>query len=83
MLVSERGGTGGSPFMEMFEPERTRLMQQSVIVSMKLDALIEELHRAGVLGDEAIERITQKMTRLPFAPMREFERVGDVDFFFD
>jgi hypothetical protein len=82
VLVSERGDDPDQGGPGLFEPERSRLMQQAVIVNMKLDALIEELHRAGVLDDEAITRITQEVTRLPFAPMREFHRVGDIDLFF-
>lgn len=88
VLVSEQGDvTDPDPMSkaltELLEPQRTRLMQQSVIVDMKLDALIEELRRAGVLGEEAVARITQRVDRLPFARMREFERVGDVEFLFD
>lgn len=67
----------------LFQPERTRLMQQSVVTKMRLDALIEELHAAGVLGAEALARINRELTAVPFAEMREFNRANDVDEFFD
>jgi hypothetical protein len=82
VLVSEEGDDQEGGLSEMFEPERSRLMQQAVIVNVKLDALIEELHQVGVLGDEAIARVTQKVAPLPFVRLRQFDRVDDVDSFF-
>ncbi len=79
VLVSEEGDDQEGGLSEMFEPERSRLMQQAVIVNVKVDALIKELHRVGVLGDEAIARVTQKIAPLPFVRLREFDRVDDVN----
>lgn len=82
VLVTEEGDDQEGGFSEVFEPERSRLMQQAVIVNVKLDALIEELRQVGVLGNEAIARVTQKVAPLPFVRLREFDRVDDVDPFF-
>jgi hypothetical protein len=83
-LVSEIGddeADGQVDFVtRLIEPRSTRLVQQSVSLGAKLDALIEELHKSGALSDEAVARIENaEGTR---ASRREFERVGDVEAFF-
>jgi hypothetical protein len=66
----------------LFQPERMRLMHQSVLTKMRLSALIEELRLVGVLDDGAVSRINAKPEKLPFADMREFYRAHNVDEFF-
>jgi hypothetical protein len=67
----------------LFQPERMRVMQQSMTTKMRLDALIKELGQAGVLGTEAIARINAELSVFPFAEAREFSRANKVDEFFD
>ncbi len=84
VLVSEHGDTVGKLVgLQLFQPELTRMMQHTVITRMKLDALITELHQAGVLPSEAVDRLNREVDVLPFDLMREFERANDVEEFFD
>lgn len=80
VLVTEQGDED-QPFL-LFEPEKTRLIEQSVIVKSTLNALIEELERAGTLDGQAIGRVRAKTGHLEWSMMREFDRVGDVEAFF-
>jgi hypothetical protein len=82
VLVSERGDTAGKlAGLQLFQPELTRMMQHTVITRMKLDALITELHQAGVLPSEAVDRLNREVDVLPFDLMREFDRANDVEEF--
>ena len=80
ILVSEEGDDADG--VNLFEPEMTRLRQQSAMLRTRLDALIGELHRAGVLDDEGAARLGQEIIDVPFSSKREFDRVGDIEFFF-
>lgn len=80
VLVTEQGDES-EPLL-LLEPERTRLIQQSVAVKGTLNALIDELERAGTLDDQAIGRIKEKTDHLEWSMTREFDRVGDVEAFF-
>ncbi|GAB3003554.1 hypothetical protein LWP59_27675 [Amycolatopsis acidiphila] len=62
-----------------YEPAMTRLQEQSVIASIKLDTLITELQKAGVIGDAAVDRINNIPDPLP---RREFERTRNIMEFF-
>jgi hypothetical protein len=81
VLVSEEGDEPGN--FNLFEPEMTRLKQQSAILRTRLDALVGELQRAGVLDSEAAARLAQETIDVPFSSLREFDRVSDVELFFD
>jgi hypothetical protein len=84
VLVSEHGDTADRlAGLQLFEPELTRMMQHTVITRMKLDALITELHEAGVLPSEAVDRLNREVDVLPFDLMRKFDRADDVEEFFD
>lgn len=80
ILVTEQGDES-KPLL-LFEPERTRLIEQSVVVKSTLNALIDELERAGTLDNQAIGRLKEKTDHLEWSMTREFDRVGDVEAFF-
>jgi hypothetical protein len=85
VLVPEEGdaqGTGIPGLLQLVEPSRSRLIEQSVGAKLKIDAVIEELQRAGVLAGDAIERIQSAADSAPFAAVREYDRVPDVEDFF-
>jgi len=74
VLVTEKAMTK-RVFSEMFEPER-RADAASRDVNVKVDALIEELHQVGVLGDELSHGFTQKVLPCRLFALREFEPRG-------
>jgi len=82
--VSEQGDTTEQfAGLQLFQPELVRMMRHTVITRMKPDALIAELHEAGVLPDSALERLNREVDFLPFELMREFERADNMDEYFD
>lgn len=82
VLVPEQGDSQGPGFQQLMEPGMLRVTQRAAITKIRLDRLVQELERAGVLDSEAIARITQEITVIPFAAMREFEMADDVEDFF-
>lgn len=61
-LVAEQGDDDSDTPVQLLihEPDLSRLKERSIAHSQQLDALIQELHTAGVLNDEAIRRIDRK-----------------------
>ncbi len=80
-LVSEDGDEAAS-FVGFNEPEISRLLEQSMRTSAKVDALIAELQRAAALDGEAVERIRNATAGSSFEAAREFSRAEDVETFF-
>lgn len=81
VLVSEDGDD--TSIRRFNEPEMSRLEEQSVIATAKLDALIHELQQAGTLNADAVARINDVARALRPADRRVFDRADDVDSFFD
>ena len=75
----ERGGQG--QFL-LLQPEVTRMQQEGVLTNLRLDALIDELSRLGVINDDAKTRINATPEMLPFREIRRFDRADNVDDFF-
>lgn len=53
-----------------------------MIATTKLDALIDELHRAGVLDDDAVGRINSSAAAPLFSAWRVFDQAANVESFF-
>jgi len=86
VLVSEEGDIqreGYSGLEQLFQPGMHRLMEGTTVSKRRLDALIAELQRAGVLDEDAIDRINSAADGiLSFSEVREFDRAHNVDEFF-
>ena len=85
-LVGEGGDDQASgPFDSLNQPELSRTMEQCLILKARMDALVSELHRAGALGAEAVERIRNINTidDVSFADARELDRTVTIDSFLD
>jgi hypothetical protein len=67
-------------FDHLFDPWKQRLMEQSLRVKVGFDALLSEL--AGVLGGEAIGRITDSISRPDASGAREFDREYGIEDYF-
>jgi hypothetical protein len=85
-LVGEGGNDEATGvFDSLNQPELMRSMEQALIVKARIDALISELHQAGALGAEAVERIRSISTidGVSFAERRELDRAVNIDNFLD
>lgn len=84
-LVSQTGDVddGDLGILVVVEPEVSRLKEASIKGGRKVDALIQELHRAGVLSNEAIQRISDFAKNPPAETLREFDRAHNVEAFMD
>jgi len=85
VLVAEEGDvreTGYSGFDQLLQPATDRLEEGTIRSKRRLDALVTELHRAGVLDDDAVARINSAADApLSFSEVREFDRALDLDDF--
>ena len=85
VLVAEEGDAqdkGYSALDQLFQPAMDRLEEGTVRSKRKFDVLVTELHRAGVLDDEAVTRINDAAdASLSFSDVREFDRALDLDDF--
>ena len=91
-LVGEGGDDAPSLFGDvidslvgaMFEPQLSRTIEQAAITKVRLDALMDELQRAGVLDTVPIDRVRgTSIDSLPFTAHRELDRARDVTKFLD
>jgi hypothetical protein len=85
VLVADEGDEPSQsvPGLEqLFQPGMNRIMEGTLRSRRRLDALINELRRAGVLDDETVSRIDSAADVLPFSDAREFDRARNVDDFF-
>ncbi|TQS41826.1 hypothetical protein [Cryptosporangium phraense] len=80
VLVSEEGDD--QFYVGVGQPDLARLKDAVVGQQRQFDALIEELHRAGVLPAEAIERIRRVgVGPFPRSQYRGFRRTGSLEDF--
>jgi hypothetical protein len=86
VLITRKGDDDHDGFFDrLYQPERARLVEQSVVMATKLNAFLEELQRAGVLDGEAVGRInsSSQPAAAPDSTWREFERARNVEDYFD
>jgi hypothetical protein len=74
----------GEVIADVHQPQLNRSVEQALITTAKLNALIDELGQAGVLGADVTDRIRGiTISSVPVAAYRELNRTHDIDSFFD
>lgn len=82
VMVSEVGD--GSPAVGFSQPRIEALTRNSLVHSAKIDALIAELERAGILSADGVQRIARAAAAEPtVAQQVEYNRTKHIDDFWD
>ena len=81
-LVAQEGDTQQAGVNLLFDPWKSRLIEQAVRIRSGLDVLLSELEQVGVLSDDAIGRVKDSISSPDESRLREFDRVYEIDNYF-